>query len=487
MSKKFVLIFAAIFLFSISTKAFASVLINEVEISPTEGRFIELFNSGSSTVSLQNWYIQRKTSTGTFGSLVTKTDFGNSTIAPNSYFLISRSQMANSNLVLADLTLTESNTIQIKDADGNVTDKIGWGSCGESFCTSNPSDGKSIQRDNSGNWLVATPTPGRANNMSADGQNNTNNGGGGTGLVYNFSPDNSTSTNKTVENPKIVTKILAEKTAFVGMPWEFKAETLGYSGESVSYGRYFWNFGDGDSKEIKASENTKYSHVFPYAGKYNVALEYFQNYYSEVPDAVDKIILEVVPADVSISSVGDEKDFFVEVSNGASYDVDISKWILSGKEKNFIFPQNTILDPKGKIILSPNITGFTISDKENLKLLDSSWKTVFDYSSVGGKLRAKSTVSANTIKKDSSLSSSSDIPVQDSSVSYFGNTEDSTAENPLEANAGGGAPGIMGNLKYEIFGLFLLGIGASAAYYVRTKGKILAPKISGDDFEIIDE
>ena len=66
----------------------ASVVINEIQISPTEGRFIELYNNGDSYVDLTNWYIQRKTASGAFGSLVTKTNFENKSIGPNSFFLI---------------------------------------------------------------------------------------------------------------------------------------------------------------------------------------------------------------------------------------------------------------------------------------------------------------------------------------------------------------------------------------------------------------
>ena len=65
-------------LFLLPTVAFAQILFNEVTLSPTEERFIELYNSGDADVDLTGWYVQRKTATGsTFGSLVSSSKFEN--------------------------------------------------------------------------------------------------------------------------------------------------------------------------------------------------------------------------------------------------------------------------------------------------------------------------------------------------------------------------------------------------------------------------
>ena len=101
--------------FSFVNLAYASVIINEVQISPTEGRFVELYNNGNSSVDLTNWYLQRKTATGTFGSMVTKTSFEGKSIDAGGYFLISKSGITGSDIVIDKLTLTESNSIQLKD------------------------------------------------------------------------------------------------------------------------------------------------------------------------------------------------------------------------------------------------------------------------------------------------------------------------------------------------------------------------------------
>lgn len=481
MSKKIILGLVGIFLFFGCNTVFANVIINEARLYPTEDRFIELYNQGNSVVDLTNWYIQRKTSSGNFTSLVSKNDFGNNTIGPGNYFLISRTSIKNSNLVLGDLTLTESNTIQIKDANGNVTDKIGWGNGCDGLCTQNPTDSQSVQRNQDSLLTVGTFTPGEQNYVFANNTVGTGSGSFGGSVIVSSTQNTETKT-KTVEISKIKTEIIAKNIAFVRIPVEFSADTTGYSNEKIYSGKYFWNFGDGDSKETETKDTAKFSHTFFYEGEYVIGLQYYQNYYSEIPDAVDKMILKVVPTNVSISNVGDEKDFFVEISNYTDYDVDISKWILSNGVKSFTLPRNTILESKNKIILSPKITGFSVLDKSALKLLNSQWETVFDYASINKpiKVSAKNSTSVKIATADSSAVKS---PLGDFAVS--GDEQmpiDNLKTAALESNVSTG-----NNLVYEI-GLFIfLGLSASGAYFVRSRKKVDTFGPIGNDFEIIDE
>jgi len=123
------------------------VVISEIKISPTEGRFIKLYNQDDEAVDLTGWYLQRKTSTGSsFGSLVSKTNFENKSILPGKYFLISRAGTDDADIILDDLTLTESNAIQLKNTSGQVVDKVCWGDitdCGDAVFP-NPAEGESI-------------------------------------------------------------------------------------------------------------------------------------------------------------------------------------------------------------------------------------------------------------------------------------------------------------------------------------------------------
>ena len=89
---KVTVFFIAFFLFAPIVNA--SVVINEIQISPINERFIELYNPDNSDTDLTGWYIQRKTATGaSFSSLVTSTQLNNKIIKSKGYFLISRSQL----------------------------------------------------------------------------------------------------------------------------------------------------------------------------------------------------------------------------------------------------------------------------------------------------------------------------------------------------------------------------------------------------------
>jgi len=199
MSKKLILVLIAIIFFPGFRFVFASVVISEVKISPTEDRFIKLYNQDSEAVDLTNWYIQRKTQTGTsFESLVSKTNFENKKINGSSYFLISRSQTQDSDIVLGTLTLTESNVIQIKNSNGEVVDKVCWGDvtdCGTSM--PNPVSGQSIQFTDHASAAVSAPSS-----------------SGGTGVLTSSNVDNNSSVvnttttkNKITEEPKIKTQL----------------------------------------------------------------------------------------------------------------------------------------------------------------------------------------------------------------------------------------------------------------------------------------
>jgi len=163
--------------------SYLKILISEVQISPIAKRFIELYNPNNSTVDLTNWYIQRKTQTGSnFISLVSKTHLNSKTINAYGYFLISRSTSGAVDIVLSDLTLAESNTIQLKNPNGEIADKVGWGQA-QDFETSpaqNPQTDQTIGRkwiegmgyqdidNNSIDFEIQSPTPKAKNETFRD-------------------------------------------------------------------------------------------------------------------------------------------------------------------------------------------------------------------------------------------------------------------------------------------------------------------------------
>lgn len=494
MSKKIILIFVLLFFFFGFKFVWASVVINEVQLDPTNERFIELYNSGSSVVDLTDWYIQRKTATGTtFGSLVTKTDFGNKTINANSYFLISRTALSNSDIVLGDMTLTESNTIQIKDSDGNVVDKVGWGDCGDTCVAGNPAEGQSIQRQSDNSWKICDATPG-AQNSSCDagggGPTGGNGGGGDENPGGGSSSENTDSSNnnndtklKTTVAPTMKAKILASTLAFAGQPLEIKTNISGYSNENIVLGRAYWNFGDGGTFE-QINNFERFYHTYYYPGEYVLFLEYYQNIFSKTPEATNKIIIKVLPTTVSISKVGDVKDFFVELTNNATSDIDISNWTIRANRKTFFLPRNSIVMSKKQMTISGKITGLTYGDQNDLKLYSSTGELAFDYNhrysptrtstkntNQGGQIQAK-----NVTEEKIMLANAETNPADQIS-------SDNLLANALKTDSSGEGP-TKNSYLFLIPLILLLALSGTAVYFIRKKKAI---RVEEDDFEILDE
>ena len=294
---------------------------------------------------------------------------------------------------------------------------------------------------------------------------------------------------KTIKSPKIETKIIVKKLVFVDTPVLFKANTTGYNNEPLSYGKYFWNFGDGGSKEIKVNNKTNLKHNFFYEGEYTVALEYYQNYFSQKPDASDKIIIKVIPADILISRVGNKEDFFVEILNNTNYDANLSKWALLSDKKSFTLPRNTILESKKKIILSPKITSFSVSDEKTLKLVNPQWKTIFDYSSsVIEPVNLVKKLTSVKLSKTKSIHVLAKNNIKENKSILEDNTKITIPTKNLLAEAfKSNVPKEKDDFKYWLGLIVFLGIGASATYFIRNNKREIISKIDGSDFEIIDE
>ena len=483
MSKKFLLVIFSLVLFLNSHTVFAGVVINEVQLYPTGERFIELYNQDSSEIDLTDWYIQRKTQTGTsFTSLVSKTNFLNKKINPNGYFLISRSAMENADIVLSTLTLTESNIIQIKNGAGEVVNSLCFGDVAD--CTpsvSNPGEGQSIGRDQNGVFIIGARSPRAPNQIISespvfDTNVNSSESTETTSSVASASGGTSQNTPK-IEEKSLTTKIKTKTGSFLSLPLTFEVKSYGIHGEELSTGKYFWNFGDGTTEE--RTDNKNFTHTYSYAGEYLVSVEYFVNSYSNVPDVLNKIKIKVVPIELSVSRTGDMSDFFVEILNNSTYDIDISSWKLSADGKVFTFPRNTNILAKKKIILSPNVTYFTILDKNNLKLFTPDDTIV--------------NPSTNEIKiVEPIMMLNEGNPVR-SEGSQRPPTSNETRENLLASASS--APVLAENIdKNEvkntnsyifiiILFIFLL-VSGGVVYFLRRDG---VPLTNSSDFEILDE
>ena len=447
MFKKLILVGGFIFLFLGVKFVYASdIIINEfVSNSLVSGddEWVELLNTGEVDIFLDGWMIKD-------GNSDTKDDISLSGILSANGILVFNHK---------DGWLNDGGDL-ISLYDGlNLIDQVVYG-VGKDLTA--PTAGKSGALI-SGVWETnQEPTKGTQNSSSSSTPPPSDNSGSSSS-----SSDPTTTPEpkpKVIQNPTMKVKILANTLTFTGQILEIKANVFGYSNENVVLGRVSWNFGDGGSFE-QINNFEKFSHIYYYPGEYILFLEYYSNSFSKDPEAVSKMVIKVLSTSVSISKVGDAKDFFIELSNNASSDIDISSWVINTNGKTFILPKNSIIMSKKQMIISGKITGFTFGDQNNLKLYSGTGELVYDYSS------------SKTIQKISPLLIKERTQTAIPTNNLLASAVSSDTINSDSAN----------NSHIPIIPIaFFAFIGASAGavYFIRQK-KVISK--DGDDFEILDE
>ena len=167
----------ALFLFAlIALKAPQSVfsavthlVISEVkigsEVSPTD-EFIEIYNPSLNTVDVSGWMLTKKTAAADAteaAELITLPE--NTEIAPQSYYLLAHTNYngtPSADLSYAGDSISNNNTIYLKDEMGTVVDKLGLGSTNdaEGEAKPNPATGSSVERKAKSTSTSSTMTTG---------------------------------------------------------------------------------------------------------------------------------------------------------------------------------------------------------------------------------------------------------------------------------------------------------------------------------------
>jgi hypothetical protein len=480
MLKKKVLVFVGVFLFLGCRVAHADIIINEIMYAPESGsehEWVEIFNNGSEAVDLDKYrFFHGETNSG---PLSLKN--GSSTVLdPSSYAVIAKSSMdyswlPSSGMILSASTLSlpdsgDNTYIAVSDADKNIIDSVKYDtSLGGS------KDSKTSLSLINGEWKSGTPTPGTSNQNSTvvnNNQNTTEEKSDTTTVIKSSSSSSSIPSKK--ENkviPVFQANILVPSLGFVGQPIDFNL-SVKYGDQNYAVGKYYWNFGDGSFLQ-KSGGFEKFSHTYFYPGEYNVSLEYYKSDGSISKDAGNEVTLKIIPLTVVISKVGDEKDFFVELSNNADHEIDVSKWQLSSLNKIFTLPKNTIILANKFLTIPGRISGFTLGDKNSLKLSSSTGEVVFDYNPV----LVENKVSNNSIQEVSTRELTKD-----------NKKEVQNLDVDLPANALMGIRSNDSSNGFLFYGSFLiLLVSASmAVYFIRRKKNTLNVE-DGSDFEILDE
>lgn len=342
------ILFVAV-LFLLPSLASAQILFNEIELLPTDERFVELYNSGDTDVVLTGWYIQRKTATGsTFGSLVSSSKFENKIISAHGYFLIARSAFSDADIVLDSLSLTESNALQLKNPEREIVDQIAWEAV---------SEGKSYQKLSSGEWVIWERTP-RTQNKEG-------------GVVESLSPVAGTITNSAIisgdgssalsSNQKIAIDIgHKERVALVGIPIAFEGRIEGTDKKPIQGTQMKWSFGDGAITEGWGIANV--SHTYYYPGEYNVFLNLPAFFTTS-----SRVRVRVVVPEILVRVEDHYGRSVIIIENRMHEDLDLSGWKLFLEGRTFTFPM-TIVSAKKSVAFPSEITLLTANEESHPEL-----------------------------------------------------------------------------------------------------------------------
>jgi hypothetical protein len=141
---------------SVSTSSegavYPKLLITEIKTASTKSvhdEFAELYNPNELAVDLAGWYLQKETkSASSFMTFLPKAVLAGKSIPAHSFFVISHPSSSFASDVESDEGLSDHNTVVLKNPEGVIVDKVGWGEAGdfEGQTAPNPEPGRSIQR-----------------------------------------------------------------------------------------------------------------------------------------------------------------------------------------------------------------------------------------------------------------------------------------------------------------------------------------------------
>lgn len=245
-------------------------------------------------------------------------------------------------------------TLSILGADGSILDSVSYSSSLGASGT-----GNSLQRNSSGVFVPAVPTPGSINNVIAvnedsnpsDTSNTTDDdvssGGSssGTGTTSgsssNLSSTHSSQTSVSEIKEKFYFKTDAgrKRITTINSPIEFIAkisETEKDFGETT----FNWSFGDGTSATGK-----KVLHTYIYEGDYNVVL----NTTIGDNDSVSRTEVKVVPVELEIIDYRSGKNGYVQLKNNSSFEINLGGWSFFSGVNTYFVAKDTLIKAKSVI------------------------------------------------------------------------------------------------------------------------------------------
>ncbi len=367
---------------SIASHTFASGGISFTEImydpagTDTNREWIEVYNAGSSPVDISNYVLQTDGASSSHHVLAPQSG---SSVPAGGYAVI----VQNPDSFKADypnfaglifdsswtgLTATSGKTLLILDGLGAVLDQVTYDPN-----VGGNNDGNSLQKNASGAWVAAVPTPGAGSSGGAASTATvtTSDGGSSTGGGL-AAPDTSSvaSNAKPVAPPRMQAALIVQKEAVTGITISISTRVIGLAGEYRGFGTFHYALGDGTAYDSKTPEAFEHTYEFP--GTYVVSFEYRSNPYLHDPDITARATIAVIDSSVVISGVSSAGA--VSLMNNGDDEIDMSKWsIVSFSDDNvrfaFTIVPGTILLPGKTIILPQKTTNLVFATPPNVEIV----------------------------------------------------------------------------------------------------------------------
>lgn len=331
--------------------AHAAVVINEIMYNPAgadSGReWVELYNNGPEDVTLVggqgsgSWRIA-DSSNHTITDPAGGVGRGSLTISAGGYLLFASDPSAvmgeyGGDYAIAKASITLSNTgttVALIDGAGKTIDSVAY-----SASLGGGDNGTSLQLASS-TWLQALPTPGKANAterydppQEAGGSSNKSDATSNPGYV-------------TPPLPQVFADAGGDRTVIVGADTTFVATAYDRDRDIINYAKFYWNFGDGTSKE-----GPEVMHHFSYPGRYAVELTVTNTKIK----TTSRVTVTAKPASVVLAPLADGG---VAIQNHADRDLDLSFWQVGAGGRTFTLPEHSVALKDAAINIAAKTLGF---------------------------------------------------------------------------------------------------------------------------------
>ena len=326
--------------------ALAGVRINEVawmgDDSSSANEWIELYNDGSDSVSVDGWSLSD-------GQNLTIPLSG--TIAPGAYAVLERtddhSAPGTAFLIYTGSLPNSGATLSLTDASGSLVDQVVGGTDWQNIGGDNTTK-ETAQRTSSG-WVTGHPTPGAVNvqtdshpattDLTADATTPSS-------MIVRTTNASSVST-LDAHPPALAVSINTTSDGVVDQPLSFTAESSGPVKMVRQSVVYTWNFGD-----LTTATGTTVTHRYAYLGMYVVTL---YGTYRGLYTASSRKTVTVLPVRLSLAY---DRQHGLQLNNDAPYEIDLSGYqLITGN--SFQFPARSIVAPYATITILPTQYHFT--------------------------------------------------------------------------------------------------------------------------------